>query len=60
MIKTGCKFLILTFLFSVLFTNTIEGQNGVVTVNQDKEIETLLRLKKDAPKIGDNFSIYES
>ncbi len=57
MIKTGCKFLILTFLFSVLSTNTIEGQSGVVTINQDKEIETLLRLKKDVNRTLVNYRI---
>ena len=57
MIKTGYKFLILTFLFSVLFINIIEAQDGVVTVNQDEDIETLLRLKKNVNRTLVNYRI---
>jgi len=57
MTKISDKFLILIFLFSVLFVNTIEAQDGVVTVNQDKDIETLLRLKKDVNKTLVNYRI---
>ncbi|WP_347923018.1 SPOR domain-containing protein [Pontimicrobium sp. SW4] len=57
MIKTGYKYLILTFLFSVLFANTIEAQDGVVKVNQDKDIETLIRLKKDVNRTLVNYRI---
>ena len=55
--KTSCKFLILTFLFSVLFVNTIDAQDGVVAVNQDKNIEILLRLKKDVNRTLVNYRI---
>jgi len=55
--QTSYKFLILTLLFSIAFTNTIEAQDGVVTVNQDKDIETLLRLKKDVNRTLVNYRI---
>ena len=57
MIKTSYKFLLLTFLFSVVFVNTIKAQDGVVVVNQDKDIETLLRLKKDVNRTLVNYRI---
>ena len=44
-------------MFSVAFLNTIEAQDGVVTVNQDKDIETLLRLKKDVNRTLVNYRI---
>lgn len=55
--KTSYTFLILTLLFSAAFVNTIEAQDGVVTVNQDKDIETLLRLKKDVNRTLVNYRI---
>ena len=57
MIKIDNKFLILTFLISVFFTNIGVAQDGVVTVNQDKEIETLLRYKKDVNRTLINYRI---
>ena len=57
MIKIDNKFLALTFLISVFFTNISMAQDGVVTVNHDKEIETLLRLKKDVNRSVVNYRI---
>ena len=57
MIKNSYKFLVLTFLFSVLFANTIKAQEGVVAVNQDEDIETLLQLKKNVNKSLINYRI---
>ena len=57
MIKTSYKFLLLTFLFSVFLVNTIDAQNGVVVINQDKDIETLLQLKKDVNRTLVNYRI---
>ncbi|MCK0108478.1 SPOR domain-containing protein [Flavobacteriaceae bacterium S0825] len=55
--KNSYKFLILTFLFSVLFVNTSNAQDGVVAINQDKDVETLLRLKKDVNRTLVNYRI---
>lgn len=55
--KIRYKFLILTFLFSALFINTIESQEGIVTVNQDKDVETLIQLKKDVNRTLVNYRI---
>ena len=56
--KKPCyKFLIITLLLSVLFINNTEAQEGVVAVNQDKDIETLLRLKKDVNRTLVNYRI---
>jgi len=58
MMKKPCyKFLIITLLLSVLFINNTEAQEGVVAVNQDKDIETLLRLKKDVNRTLVNYRI---
>ena len=55
--KNSYKFLILTFLFSVLFINTSNAQDGVVAINQGKDVETLLRLKKDVNRTLVNYRI---
>ncbi|TJY32548.1 SPOR domain-containing protein [Pontimicrobium aquaticum] len=57
MVKFGNKFLILTFLMSMFFTSAIIAQEGEVVVNQDKQIETLLRLKKEVNKTLVNYRI---
>lgn len=57
MIKIGCKILMLTVLFSMFFTNNIEAQEGVVAVNQDKNIERLLHLKKEVNRTLINYKI---
>jgi len=54
---SSCKFLIITLLLSVLFVSNIKAQEGIVAINQDKDIEALLRLKKDVNRTLVNYRI---
>ena len=47
----------LTVLFSMFFAINIEAQEGVVAVNQDKNIERLIRLKKEVNRSLVNYKI---
>jgi len=49
--------LILIVLFYVFSLNSISAQEGVVIVNQDKDIDVLLRLKKDINRTESNYKI---
>ena len=57
MIKIGYKFLALTILFSMFFVINIEAQEGTVAVNQDKNIDRLIRLKKEVNRTLVNYKI---
>lgn len=57
MFKAGSKYLMLTFLLSAFFVIEMSAQEGVVSVNQDEDIETLIRLKKDVNKTLVNYRI---
>ena len=57
MIKIGYKFLALTILFSMFLAINIEAQEGTVAVNQDKNIERLIRLKKEVNRTLVNYKI---
>ncbi len=55
--KTAAKFFFSTVLLT-LFTMTILcAQEGEVTVNQDKQIDALLSLKKDINRTHSNYKI---
>ena len=57
MLKTPSKFII-SMIVVVLFTMTnLHAQKGEATVNQDKQIDALLRLKKDINKTESNYKI---
>lgn len=57
MLKSRFNFLLFTFMFSMFCTNNIIAQNGVVSVNQDKDIDVLLDLKKEVNKSQSNYKI---
>jgi SPOR domain len=55
--KSLFKILLFTFLFSTFYVNKIVAQEGVVSVNQDKDIDVLLDLKKEVNKSHSNYKI---
>jgi len=55
--KNTYKILVLIFCFSFLGFQNLIAQEGTVTVNQSKDIDALLDLKKDVNKRSDNFKI---
>ena len=55
--KTTFKNSAVLLLFSFFFTSLVYAQEGQVEVNQDDEIETLLRLKKEVNKTKVNYRI---
>ncbi|NOY47338.1 MAG: SPOR domain-containing protein [Chlorobi bacterium] len=55
--KSHFNFLFLTFLFSVFCINIITAQEGIVSINQDKNIDVLLNLKKEVNKSQSNYKI---
>ncbi len=57
MVYNNAKNLILTCLFSVSFMFFTNAQEGTVAVNQDEDIETLIRLKKEVNKTKVNYRI---
>ena len=57
MVYNNAKNLILTCLFSVSFMFFTNAQEGTVAVNQDEDIETLIRLKKVVNKTKVNYRI---
>ena len=57
MIKTVSSLLILSLVFSLFCTNEIMAQEGVVVVNQDRNIDALLRIKKEVNKTEVNYKI---
>ena len=57
MAKTSFKILICFVLFSVFSLNNLLAQEGVVTVNQDRQIDALLKLKADINRTESNYKI---
>jgi len=57
MIKTVSKLFVLTLVFSLFCVSEIEAQDGIVVVNQDKNIGALLRLKKQVNRTEVNYKI---
>jgi len=57
MLKYHSNLLLLTFLFSVFCITEISAQEGIVSINQDKDIDVLLRLKKEVNKSQSNYKI---
>ena len=57
MLKTGSKFLFLTAVFSMFFYAQSQAQEGSVVVNQDRDIEVLLAMKKDINRTKVNYKI---
>ena len=45
------------FLFTVLVNCSLVAQEGTVTINQDKEIEALLEIKKDIETSSNRYRI---
>lgn len=57
MLKSPSKFII-SLVIVILFTMTIlNAQQGVATVNQDKQIDILLKIKKDINSTESNYKI---
>lgn len=57
MLKTNCNFLLSACLFGVFTLSNLHAQEGEVTVNQDAQITTLLKLKKEVNKDRLNYKI---
>ncbi len=55
--KTPTKFLISMVLLSLFTMANLVAQEGEVTVNQDKQIDALLSLKKDINRTESNYKI---
>lgn len=51
------KLQIATIFFCLLGSFNLMAQEGTVTINQDKEIEALLQLKKDVETASDRYKI---
>ncbi len=49
--------LFLSLFFSLLFSLEGRAQEGTVEVNQDRQIDALIELKKDLNRREDNFKI---
>lgn len=47
----------LMFIFIFLFSCSLIAQEGTVTINQDKEIDALLEIKKDIEISSNRFKI---
>ena len=57
MTKLSSNFFLFTFIFSMFWVIQTHAQIGTVEVNQDKDIDALLRLKKDVNKTLLNYKI---
>ena len=57
MLKTASRLLFLTVIFSMFSLSEIHAQEGAIVVNQDSDIDTLLRLKKDVNRTAMNYKI---
>ncbi len=57
MIKTHLKFFVAIAFFCLLTSAGTYAQEGMVTVNQDPQIDALLKLKKDVNRRAKNFKI---
>lgn len=55
--KFSYKFLFYTVIFYMFCFGEIIAQEGVVIVNQDKDIDVLLRLKKEVNRTAVNYKI---
>lgn len=49
--------LLLAFLIGIFISNQAQAQSATVEVNQDRQIDALLELKKDLNKREKNFKI---
>ena len=57
MIRNRLKISVITALLIAFCTTEINAQEGVVVVNQDPEIEALLKLKKEVNRKAKNYKI---
>ena len=57
MLKTHLKHLTIFTAICLLMITSVNAQDGQVTVNQDPQIDALLKLKKDVNKRAKNFKI---
>ena len=57
MIKNHSNHLTLIVLFTFFLSTNLFAQNGTVEVNQDKQIDALLRVKKDVNATTSNYKI---
>jgi len=57
MLRTGSNFLFLTVVFSMFCYSQSHAQEGSVVVNQDRDIEVLLSMKKDINRTKVNYKI---
>ena len=55
--KIPTKFLLNMVLLALFTTTNLLAQEGEVTVNQDKQIDALLSLKKDLNRTESNYKI---
>ncbi len=55
--KTAAKFFFSTVLLALFTITNLLAQEGEVTVNQDKQIDALLSLKKDLNRTESNYKI---
>ena len=55
--KAPAKFLLNMVLITLFTLINIQAQEGTVTVNQDTQIDALLRLKKDINRTETNYRI---
>jgi len=51
------KFLMFLTLFSLFSAGNLRAQNGVVTVNQDKQIDVLLKLREEINRTESKYKI---
>ncbi len=55
--KTPLNFLFFMVLLALVTTTNLQAQEAKVTVNQDKQIDVLLKLKKDINRTESNYKI---
>lgn len=57
MLKFRFNYLFFVVAFFLFYSTEILAQKGVVTINQDKDIDVLLHLKKEINRTGSNYKI---
>ncbi len=57
MSETPCKSLLFTVLLCFYSVNALQAQEGVVSVNQDREIDALLNLKREINRDESNYTL---
>lgn len=55
--KTPFKFILFMVLLVLVITTNLQAQEAEVTVNQDRQIDALLKLKKDINRTESNYKI---